>query len=85
MTEIPTPQQKREQLDSIEGPEAKGFLKKVVMAIKESTKMTTIVGTHKVRRHAVDAVIEALKDQGWDAKYVSDGRDGDYLEIKGQP
>jgi hypothetical protein len=45
MTEIPTPQQKREQLDSIEGPEAQAFLEKVVLAIKNSTKMTTIVGT----------------------------------------
>jgi hypothetical protein len=81
MTEIPTPQQKREQLDSIDGPEAQAFLEKVVLAIKNSTKMTTIVGTQKVRRHAVNAVKEALEEQGWDVKYVSDHRDGDYLEI----
>lgn len=82
MTEIPTPHQKREQLDSIEGPEAQAFLEKVVLAIKNSTKMTTIVGLHNERRHAVDAVIAALKDQGWNAKLVDDRRDGDYLEIK---
>jgi hypothetical protein len=34
-----------------------------------------------VRRHAVNAVKEALEEQGWDVKYVSDHRDGDYLEI----
>lgn len=81
MTEIPTPHQKREQLDSIEGPEAQAFLEKVVMAIKDSTKMTTIVGVQNVRRHAADAVKKSLEEQGWQVKYVSDQRDGDYMEI----
>lgn len=76
-------EEKKAQLESLQNSAVSAFLAKVTEAIRESTGLRITIDTRSVPRHAIDAVIGELAKKGWSAKFVTDQRDGNYLDIAG--
>jgi len=83
-----TPQQAKKMQERKEAPAMRALEKAIDKALTEGNFTFAIEQGDYYGRGGVDydvaqVVMKKYRDAGWNVKYVSDQRDGDYLDFRG--